>query len=177
MNKMTKVKYLAYTSILSAVTIVLTLISQYIVIGQININLGLVGIILAAILIGLSSGTFVGLINGAITLLSPSTQGFFAISPLGTVLVCLLKTSVAGLVCGFIYRLLKNKNELVAIIVSAMLVPIINTSLFIVGSLIFFNGAFGNLISILVSINFIVEIVVNALLIPTIIKVIKIIKK
>lgn len=175
MNKMTKVKYLAYTSILSAVTIILTLISNSIVIGGISINLGLIAIILAGILVGPLSGAFVGLINGAFALLS--AQAFFAISPLGTVLVCLLKTSVAGLVCGLIYRLLKNKNELVAIIVSAMLVPIINTSLFIVGSLFFFNGAFGNLISIFVSINFVVELLVNAVLIPTIIKVIKIIKK
>lgn len=175
MNKMTKVKYLAYTSILSALTIILTLISNSIVIGKISINLGLIAIILAGILVGPLSGSFVGLINGAFALLS--AQEFFAISPLGTVLVCLLKSSIAGLVCGLVYRLIKNKSEIIAIVISAILVPIINTTLFIIGSLVFFNGAFGTLISIFVSINFVIEFLIDAILIPTIIKVIKIIKK
>lgn len=174
MIRMTKVKYLAYTSILSAVTIILTLISNSILIDAISINLGLIAIILAGILVGPLSGAFVGLVNGALVIY-PS-QFFLGISPFGTILVCLLKTSVAGLVCGLIYRLFKNKNKLVAIIVSAMLVPIINTSLFVLGSLIFFDFTFIYAVT-LAGINFILEFLVCAVLIPTIIKVIKIIKK
>ena len=106
-----------------------------------------------------------------------SAQAFFAISPVGTVIVCLLKTSIAGLVSGYIYRLIVRFNEIVSTFVASLIVPVVNTGLFIIGSLIFFKGSFGSLISIFISLNFIIEFAINLLLAPAIIRIIKAVKK
>ena len=161
-----KISFMAGNAIMIALCIVLTLISNYIPIGSLTINLAIIAIALAAILYGPLSGLIVGLVNGCVVMFAASA--FFAISPIGTVIVCLLKSSIAGVVCGLIYKALRNKNKVVASIIATLVVPIINTGLFIVGSLIFFNGAFGELISIFVTLNFIIEFAVCLLVTPSI---------
>ena len=61
------------------------------------------------------------------------------VSPIGTVVACLLKTTLAGLVAGYIFKLFKNKNPLVGIILASILVPVINTGIFSAICLIFFR--------------------------------------
>ncbi|MCH5180525.1 MAG: ECF transporter S component [Erysipelotrichales bacterium] len=175
MNKQQKIRQIAGIAVLSALTIILTIVSNYIIIGGISINLSLIPIVLAAIIFGPYAGFFVGLINGGFVMLS--AQAFFAVSPIGTVIVCLLKTSVAGLLAGYLYKWLSGKNEIISTFATALIVPIVNTSLFIIGSLIFFQGVFGELISILVSVNFLIEVAINIMLAPAIIRIIKIVKK
>ena len=169
------VKKMVGTAIFSAICIVLTLISNYIPIAGITINLALIAIATSAIIYGPLSGLIVGLVNGGFVMLAAGP--FFAISPIGTVLVCLLKSGLAGLISGYVYLLFKNKNKLVASILAAIVVPIINTALFIVGSLIFFEGLFGQLISIFISVNFIIEFVICLLVSPSIKKVVDVYEK
>ncbi len=175
MNKQQNIRRIAGIAVLSALTIILTIVSNYIIIAGVSINLSLVPIVLAAIIYGPYAGFFVGLINGGFVMLS--AQAFFAISPVGTVIVCLLKTSIAGLVSGYIYRLIVRFNEIVSTFVASLIVPVVNTGLFIIGSLIFFKGSFGSLISIFISLNFIIEFAINLLLAPAIIRIIKAVKK
>lgn len=162
-------KKIAGTAIFAALTIVFTLISNYVAIGGVSINLAMLPIALAGILFGPWSALIVGLINGGFVLLAPSTSSFFAINAWATVLVCLLKSSLAGLFGGLIYLPFKNsKARIVGSILVSLLVPIFNTSLFIVGCLIFFNGAFGSLVSIFISVNFIIELVATGIIAPLI---------
>ena len=163
--KNNQVKNIVGTAIFSAICIVLTLISNYIPIAGITINLALIAIAMAAMLYGPFSGFIVGLVNGAIVMLAAGP--FFAISPFGTVLVCLLKSGLAGLISGLIFKVLQKKNNVVATIIATIIVPIINTGLFIVGALIFFNGLIGDLISIFISLNFGIEFVICALVAPS----------
>ena len=154
------------------------MISNYITIGPVNLNLSLVPIAVGAMLYGPLVGGFLGLINGAITLLSPSTLAvFMPISPLGTVLVCLLKTSIAGIVAGLVFRALK-KHRLFGAVLSSILVPITNTGLFIGGSYLFFQswlnvGAVGYdntfmfLLFAVMGWNFLIEVTISAVLSPT----------
>ena len=58
--------------------------------------------------------------------------------PIATIILCLLKTGVAGYVSGLIYELLHKQNNVLSIILASIIVPIINTGLFIVGTLLFF---------------------------------------
>lgn len=171
MNRKELTKFIAVNAILSALTVVLTIIP--IPIGTLNLNLGLIPIAIAAVLYGLPGGLLVGLVNGVCVLLSPATQGFFAINVFGTILVCLLKTGLAGVVCALVYKAIKKKNEYVGVICGTLLVPVVNTTVFILGSLVFFNGAFGELISIFITANFLIEFVINILLSPSVYVVVK----
>lgn len=183
-------KKITGAAILSAVEIVFIVISNYITIGPVNLNLSLVPIALGAMLYGPLVGGFLGLINGAITLLSPSTIAvFMPINPWGTVIVCLLKTCLAGVISGFIFRLFK-KHTFAGSLVSSILVPIINTGLFTLGCYAFFQAwlesgtsglgygsSFMFLIYAVLGWNFIIEVAISLFLSSTIYTIIKIVKR
>ena len=181
-------KKITGAAVLSAVEIVMIVISNYITIGPVNMNLSLVPIAVGALLYGPLVGGFLGLINGAITLLSPSTIAvFMPISPIGTVLVCLLKTSLAGVVAGLSFKAFKS-HQLLGAFIASILVPIVNTGLFVGGSYIFFNswlnaGAIGYdntftfLLFAVMGWNFLIEVAISLVLSPTIYKIINIIKR
>lgn len=172
MNKRITTQQIVGTGLLLALEIIFQIIGNYLQIGPVNINLSLVTVVLGAVLYGPLSGAVLGFFNGLIVLLSPSTIAIFMpISPVGTVIACLLKCTIAGLVAGLLFKLFKNKNNLVGLIIASILVPIINTGIFSVVCLLFFRpflesgvsetfpniGAF--LIFGVIGINFIVEII------------------
>lgn len=90
----------------------------------------------------------------------------------GTIIIVLLKTSAAGFLCGVVYRLLKKKN-VVAAIVASVFVPIVNTGLFILGALIFYRFDFNAIFSIVISFNFLIELGSTILLSPAVIRIIE----
>lgn len=175
MKRKETIRFIVGNGVLAALTVVLTLISNNVPIAGVTINLALIPIAVAAIVYGRYSGIFIGLVNGALVMLSAAP--FFAINAPATVFVCLLKSALAGLVAALVYKLLKNKNEHLGVILAVILVPVVNTSVFIIGSLLFFGGVFGQLISIFIGVNFIIEFIVNALLSPSIYYIVKVIKK
>ena len=61
-----------------------------------------------------------------------------SISVWGTLLTCLLKCTIAGVVAGFVYRAFKTHKVLGGIIAS-FLVPIINTGLFCISCITIFR--------------------------------------
>ena len=172
MNKRITTQQIVGTGLLLALEIIFQIIGNYLQIGPVNINLSLVTVVLAAVLYGPLSGAVLGFFNGLIVLLSPSTLAIFMpISPIGTVIACLLKCTIAGLVAGLLFKLFKNKNNLIGLIIASILVPVINTGIFSAVCLLFFRpflesgvsetfpniGAF--LIFGVIGINFIVEII------------------
>lgn len=176
-------KTITGTALLVAVELVLIVISNYTSIGPVNINLALVPIALAGMLFGPLSGLFIGVVNGVVTILSPSTQALFmSISPFGTVLICLLKTGLAGFISGLIYYLLKGKdikNSLLASFLASLIVPIVNTGIFTIGCYTFFYGWLGEssvgydntflfLIYAILGWNFLIEFLISVILSPSI---------
>ena len=102
-------KAIVITGLLLALEIVLQTIGNYLQIGPANINLSLVPVVLAAVLCGPISGGILGFFNGLMALLSPSTLAvFMPLHPFGTVLVCLLKCTLAGIGSAYIFRLCKR---------------------------------------------------------------------
>ena len=174
-------KAIVITGLLLALEIVLQIIGNYLQIGPANINLSLVPVVLAAVLCGPISGAILGFFNGLLALLSPSTQAvFMTISPLGTVLVCLLKCTLASVAAAYIFALFDKKNRLLALILSSIAVPVINTGLFALGCAIFFqdflnmgiNETFPNagafLIFGVIGFNFLIEIATTTIVSPTV---------
>ena len=140
MNKKITIKQIVGTGLLLALEIIFQIIGNYLQFGPVNINLSLLTIVLAAVLYGPLSGAVLGFFNGLMALLSPSTLAIFMpISPIGTVLACLTKTTLAGLLAGLIFNILKNKNQIIGLVLAALIVPIVNTGIFVACSLIFFR--------------------------------------
>ena len=171
-------KTIVITGLLLALEIIFQLIGNYLQIGPANINISLVPVVIAGFIGGPISAAILGFFNGIMALLSPSTIGFFMpMSPVGTVIVCLLKCTIAGVVSSLVYhgfkKLAKGKFSLIpahiGTPIAAALVPIINTGLFIAGSFIFFQdwifaegrdalGAWGFILIGVVGWNFLIEL-------------------
>ena len=140
MNKKITTQQIVGTGLLLALEIIFQVIGNYLQFGPVSINLSLVAIVLAAVLYGPLSGAILGFFCGIIVLFSPSTIAIFMpVSPIGTVIACLLKTTLAGLFAGFVYKALKNKNQFLGIVLASILVPVINTGVFSAICLIFFR--------------------------------------
>lgn len=183
--KNNKIKRMTGISILGAVTIVLALISNYVTIGTVNINLALIPIVLGACLYGPSAGFFLGCVDGALICTSPSTLALFMTHNIpATIILCLMKTGLGGLISGYIYKTIKLKNEFIAVILSTLVLPLVNTSIFLIGVFLFFIPVYANLanntmnvatfiITSTLTINFLIEFIVNLVLSPTIYRVLK----
>ena len=139
------VKTIAGLGILTAMVVVLQLLSNYVQFGPVSITLALFPIAVGAMLYGPLGGLFLGLVDGILVLTAPSTISFFfAITPIGTIITCLSKTGLAGLVAGFIFKLYKRdiKVELVAAIILVPFVLLASTD--VIFSSAFASGPLGN---------------------------------
>ena len=182
-KKIFTTEFITTVGILAAIEVIFAFISNYITIGPASINLALIPIAFGAIMFGPVCGGLLGFLNGAVVLANPQTQSVFMNTDMfgpwcifGTILICLLKCTAAGVASGYIYRLLKNKNDIAAIVTSSFAVPIINTGIFVIGACIFFTPALSGLLASVFSFNFLIEIGVTALLTPAIIRVIHVVQ-
>lgn len=169
------------TGLLLALEIVFQILGNYFQIGLVNINLTLITVVLAGVLCGPMSAAILGFFNGIMALFAPATLAvFIPISPYGTIVVCLMKCTIAGIVASYVYKLLKTKNQIVALITASAIVPILNTGIFCLGCILFFrpflesgvSETFPNTAAFLIfgviGWNFILELVSTMLLSPTV---------
>ena len=179
-------------AVLLALVIVLQAFGGSIAIGAVQLNFTLIPIVLGAILYGPLVGAFLGFACGVVVLvqvvmgMSPFYVLIWTNDPIVTTLTCIVKTTVAGLVSGWLYKLLSGKNGLVAVFVASGIVPFINTALFIVGCL-FMTGSvhvmageqnvLGFILVGLVTFNFFIELAVNLIVAPALHRVIGIMDK
>ena len=187
MKKVDNVKRITGVAILLAIEIVLQAMGNYITPSVVSINLSLIPIALGAIIYGPFAGALLGFINGLVVLLSPSTEAFLSYSLFGTIVVCLLKCTIAGFLSGLFYKLISKKNSLVGSIVASLVVPVVNTGLFVVGVFTIFFGLFQPIGStdeimkyvflVMIGWNFVIEFSLTAILSPTIARIINITKK
>lgn len=177
-------KMITTTAILLAIEIVLQIIGNYVFIGSFtNLNFSLIIIAIGAILYGPVVGGFLGFVSGILTIFAPNTLDYFmSVSPVGTILACLLKTTIAGVVAGFLMIFFRkiNKETLGTIIVS-ILVPVINTGIFAVFCLLFFmkrleqlnpNNIAAALFLGMIGFNFIFEVLTTSIISPSLYKVV-----
>lgn len=182
-------------AILLALVIVLQLIGGYLKIGGTSLSFVLVPIVLGGMLYGIWAGAFLGFAFGLITLLFGITGAdyftavLFENQPLATTALCLGKGTLAGLCSGVIYQIVKKKNEYAATFTAAVVAPVVNTGLFILGSLLFLQDTLmANFVArgativyfLFIScagVNFLVELAINLILAPQLYRVIGIIEK
>ena len=182
MKNKERIQTITGLSILIGLAIALTFLSNYIPTGVVNINLVLIVIVIAACIYGPIGGAVIGFVNGVIMIFAPGTLTvFMPYNPLVTILLCITKTTVAGIVSGLIFKLLSKKKDFLASVLSSIVVPIVNTGIFIIGATLFFlniefwQGSFTKMITSILTINFLIEFVSIVILSPAIYRIIKVI--
>ena len=169
-------KKFSIISIFTALIIILQLLSTYINFGGFPITLTLVPIIVAGAVLGPQIGTLMGLVFGTVVSimvilgLDQSGAIMFASHPIITVLTCVIKGMLAGLIGAIAYKKIDNKKT--AIIISSIITPIINTATLYISLILFFDSSFAAMVAAFMSINFIIELIINVLLAPGLLNVI-----
>ena len=188
-------------ALMTAVVVILQFLGAFIRFGPFSISLVLIPIVVGAALYGPAAGAWFGFVFGMVVLLSGDAAAFLVINPLGTILVVLLKGALAGLCAGLVYTALSgasskdasseksaNKKGIdPAVIAAAIICPVVNTGIFLLGCLVFFlptisewASAFGfesvgkYMIFGLVGGNFLFELLFNIVFSPIIVRLIKI---
>ena len=183
-------KTLVLGAILTALVVVLQLLGSFIRFGMFSISLVLVPIIIGAATCGTKIGAWLGFVFGIAVLASGDAASFIAIDFVGTIITVLLKGTLCGLAAGITYNLLKNRNQYLATMAAAVVCPVVNTGVFLLGCLVFFLDAvaswgvslgFTNTVEYmfigLAGGNFIFELITNIILTPVIIRVLNFAKK
>ena len=125
-------------AILTALVIVLQLMGSFIRFGIFSISLVLVPIVIGAAKCGWKIGAWLGFVFGAAVLISGDAAAFLAVDVFGTILTVLLKGTACGLIAGIVYKLLEKHNRYLAVIAAAIVCPIVNTGVFLLGCVVFF---------------------------------------
>lgn len=189
-NTKKQTERVALGALFTALVIILQLIGSAVRFGPFSISLVLVPIILGSVVCGYKIGGFLGFIFGAAVLISGDAGAFLAVDVFGTVLTVLVKGTLCGFAAGLTYKALRRVNVYLAVIAAAIVCPVVNTGVFLLGCLLFFMepvtawAAALNFADVgkymifgLVGGNFLVEMAVNIVLVPVICRIIELIKK
>ena len=165
-------------AILASLVIVLTVFCTFIKFGPFSITLALAPIIIGGAVLGVLPGTMLGFIFSAVVLIT----GLFAwdggtimylmsLRPGATIIICLLKGTLAGFCAAGVYHLISRKNRTAAVVCAAIACPLVNTLTFVIGMLLCFYDVLSEwsggqnmvlyIITGIAGINFLIELVVN----------------
>lgn len=185
-----QIQRLALMALLTAMVAVLAYFGGFIKIGSLaSISLTLIPVVIGAALCGPFAGAWLGGVSGVIFFATADAAFWFGLSIPGTIITVMVKGILSGLCAGLVYTLLEKKNRYLAVIVSAMVCPVVNTGVFLIGCLIFFLDAvkamavaegvsiFAFLIVFFVGLNFVFEFFTNIIVSPAILRIINIRKK
>ncbi|MBQ8935807.1 MAG: ECF transporter S component [Oscillospiraceae bacterium] len=188
-NQRINTRTLTGVAIFTAIVVVLQLLGSFIRFGQFSISLVLIPIVVGAALYGVGAGAWLGFVFGIAVLLTDSAL-FFSVNPIGTVITVLVKGALAGWCAGLVFKALEKKNTWLAVIAAAIVCPVVNTGVFVIGCNLFFldfikelaaNAGFESAGALIlfgfVGLNFVFEMLVNIVLSPVILRLIKIGKK
>ncbi len=180
-------------AVLLALVIVLQGALGTVQIGVVTLNFTLIPIVLGAILYGAVAGGILGFACGIVVLIqvilggSPFYTIIWTMTPGWTVATCLVKTTVAGFVAGWLFELISKKNALVGVFTASAIVPVLNTGLFILGclcmneSITAFQAQLPDFAGVnmlvfilvgLVTFNFFIELAINLVVAPSLHRVI-----
>lgn len=192
-------KNLTILAVLVALVVVLQLFGSFIKIGSTPISLVLVPIILGGMLLGVWVGLGLGLLFGFMVIMSAIagydvfTLALLQINPAMTVILCLLKGGLAGFISALLFKVIRTKNQYVAVFVASIMAPIVNTGIFVIGGFIIvdtISEVFGSMgvdltgispvyiiFVLCVGVNFFIELAVNIICAPAIYTVDKVVEK
>lgn len=187
---------LVQLAVLVALVFVLQILSALIppIGGTVSITLTLIPVVTGAILFGKKGGAILGFSFGLIVMINCITgldvggNILWNANPIMTALLCLIKGTLAGFVPAVVYSAITKKKVVSgSTMLAALLAPVVNTTIFVIGMLLFFRetlaawaGGESIIVYILISlagINFLIEFAINMLLTPAIIRITNVVKK
>ncbi len=174
-NKMST-KALVMAALLTAIVAVLQYLASVLArFGFFSLNLALIPIVIGAASCGVWVGSWLGLVSGVVILLSGDAAAFLAINPIATIFVVLLKGALCGLCSALVYKAIRRFNKYIAVFVAAIVCPVVNTGIFILGCRLFFSpDSLLTILTTFVGINFFIELAINLVLSPTIVRLLNI---
>ena len=183
-------KRLVLLALLTAIVAVLAYYGGFIKIGGLaSISLTLIPVVVGATLCGAPAGAWLGGVAGIMFFATPDAVFWFGLSVPGTIITVMVKGIVSGLCAGFAYKLLEKVNRYLAVLVSAIVCPVVNTGIFLMGCLVFFMDSVREsaaaeglsvgmyLIVFFVGLNFVFELITNIAVSPAIVRILDIAKK
>lgn len=184
---------LVQIALLTALMLLLQLALGSLRIGPVTLSFSLVPLVIAAVFIGPGAGALLGLVSGVVTFVQVLTAAdpfytlLIATNPLLTALICISKTTLAGLFAGLCYRAIckVSKYRALNVILPAVVCPVVNTGIFCIGmyfgfgsalqsSEVFGAAASAGLVSFiligLAGVNFLYEVLSNVVVCPIVAK-------
>ncbi len=182
---------IVFGALMTALVVILQLMGAFIKFGMFSVSLVLIPIVIGAAICGKGIGAWLGFVFGAVVLLSGDAGAFLAVNVPGTVITVLLKGIACGFFAGAVYRLLEKYNRYAAVIAAAIVCPLVNTGIFLLGCRLFFMdivsewaaavGFGGNAVQymflVLAGGNFLFELGLNIVISPIIFRLLNIRKK
>jgi uncharacterized membrane protein len=151
-------------------------------IGGFSISLVLIPIVLGSAVYGPGAGAWLGATFGAIVYINcvtgadPGGAMVFQASPILCFLVVMGKGTLAGFAAGAVYKMLKEKNSYVAMLLAAVVCPVVNTGVFVASMFLFFidvlavwaggSNIVGYVLTGLILANFVPELIINIVFSP-----------
>lgn len=177
----TKITYIA---LFTAIVAVLQSVGGFIRFGMFSVSLVLVPIVIGTAICGKWAGAWLGFVFALAVFATGDAAFFLSLNIPGTIITVILKGTLAGLAAGITYELLERFGRFVAVMVAAVVCPVVNTGIFLVGCRLFFfdsvkewavgegvsAGAY--MILFLVGFNFVFELLFNVVLAPVAVRLI-----
>ena len=186
-----KTKTMVGVGVFTAIVVILQLLGGGIKVGSLfSITLVLLPIVVGSAVYNWKAGAWLGFVFGVTVLLTGDAAAFMAISVPATIAVVLVKGILCGFAAGLTYKLLCKVQSTVAVVAAAIVCPLINTGIFMLGCYLFFLPDIGKwamdlgyadasayILYGLIGVNFLVELGTNIVLSPIIVRLIRIGKK
>lgn len=127
---------LAEMAVLTAIIFLMAFTSiGYIHIGALSISLITIPVAVGAIVVSPAAGAFLGFVFGCTSFfqcfgLDPFGTALFSISPFFTFLLCVPTRTLAGFLCGLLFRLFHKKMKVPSYYIGSFLMAFFNTLFF-----------------------------------------------
>ena len=179
-----KIEQMVGISLLIAVMFVLQFLASVfpIKIGPVSLSLVLIPVVLGAATYGVAAGGILGGAFGVMTYIfcvngmDGGGHMVFQASPFLCFIVVMAKGILCGLASGVVYRFLYKKNGYAAMLCAAIICPVVNTGVFLIGMFMFFmdvlkvwaggSDVVGYVLSGLILLNFLPELGINIVFSP-----------
>lgn len=132
------IQTLTFGAVLTALVIILQFMGSFIRFGPFSISLVLIPIVIGAATCGAYMGAWLGFVFGVVVLISGDAAAFLTVNVPGTIITVLLKGTACGFCAGLIYKALAKFNRYVGVVAAAVVCPLVNTGVFLLGCWLFF---------------------------------------
>lgn len=182
-NRNQKILRMVGIALLMALVVVMQALSGMIPpVGGFSISLVLIPIVLGAAVYGPGAGALLGATFGAVVFINcvtgadPGGAMVFQASPILCFLVVMAKGILCGLASGAVYKLFKTKNTYLAMMLAAIVCPLVNTGIFVICMYAFFmdilaawaggTNVLGYIMTGLLLANMVPELLINVIFSP-----------